>query len=70
MPMHAFSRAPFNLHHGDLVVVRAAAVNAKGTGMPSFPNTVGAQMVSQPSTVADLIYTKMPGKNNQVKLSW
>jgi hypothetical protein len=68
--MHAFSRAPFNLKHGDSVVVRASAVNAKGTGIPSLPNTEGAQMVSSPSTVASLIYTKIPGKNNQVKLSW
>jgi len=46
--MSTLTSSPFSLMLGNLVVVKVLAINSKGSGKYSIPNTVGALVESIP----------------------
>jgi hypothetical protein len=52
VPFTVLAAAPYNLAYGDLVIARARATNAVGTGQYSQPNTGGATMETVPASMA------------------
>jgi hypothetical protein len=48
IPVDILAKAPYFLKAGDLITVRAVAVNAAGEGIVSVPNTEGAKMKAMP----------------------
>jgi hypothetical protein len=49
IPMSQFTLVPLSLQRGDLIQARASALNAKGWGTASVPNTAGANVRTAPT---------------------
>ena len=65
--MRHFAEEPFSLRPGQLIVIRAEAVNENGKGDPSPLNKFGARMARLPSMSAPTLVSKT---ETSVQLSW
>jgi hypothetical protein len=56
--MSTLQAQPWNLKDGDLVVIRASAMNVKGSGLASVVNTTGSTINENPDEPVNLYYER------------
>lgn len=66
--MSTLTSAPYGYLFDQLVVVRASATNARGTGSTSTPNSSGAKIRSVPSVMSTP--TQGPSSDTDISVTW
>jgi hypothetical protein len=69
IPMSALIVAPFSLLQGDLISVRASALNSNGWGAVSTTNTAGAYVMTAPTRMNDPVRDS-DSSDSQIIVSW
>jgi len=68
IPMSTLTSAPYGYLFNQLVVVRASATNARGTGSASTPNSIGARIRSVPDAMSTP--TQGPSSDTDIVVTW